>query len=166
MSASGEFLPFALPDIGEEEINEVVATLRSGWVTTGPKTKQFEAQFADFIGEGVEAIVRLEQRSGFATAQAQVTRYLSDPVWAPLPDLLARRLASLDPSRQIAFLTRAAAMAPHTYFISMLLDQMQGRTAVTSILFYPGAREGENQLRFMNLPSRDALGTYRVKIYG
>ena len=48
----------------------------------------------------------------------------------------------------------------------MLLDQMQGRTAVTSILFYPGAREGENQLRFMNLPSRDALGTYRVKIYG
>ena len=37
-----KFLPFALPDIGEEEINEVVATLRSGWVTTGPKTKQFE----------------------------------------------------------------------------------------------------------------------------
>lgn len=50
------FLPFALPDIGEEEISEVVDALRSGWVTTGPKTKQFETLFADFVGGGVEAI--------------------------------------------------------------------------------------------------------------
>jgi dTDP-4-amino-4,6-dideoxygalactose transaminase len=50
------FLPFALPDIGEDEINEVVNSLRSGWLTTGPKTKQFEADFAAFIGEGAEAI--------------------------------------------------------------------------------------------------------------
>lgn len=128
--------------------------------------------FADLLwealeeAEGVDTIIRLEQRSGFAAAQTQVTKYLSDPVWAPLPDLLASKLAPLDPYRHIAFLTRTAAMAPHIYFMSMLLDQMKGRTEVTSILFYPGAREGENQLRFMNLPSRDALGTYRVKIYG
>ena len=32
-----EFLPFALPSIGEEEIAEVIDTLRSGWITTGPK---------------------------------------------------------------------------------------------------------------------------------
>jgi dTDP-4-amino-4,6-dideoxygalactose transaminase len=51
-----EFLPFALPEIGDEEIKEVVDTLRSGWVTTGPKTKQFEKQFEEFIGEGVCAI--------------------------------------------------------------------------------------------------------------
>jgi dTDP-4-amino-4,6-dideoxygalactose transaminase len=51
-----EFLPFALPDIGEEEIAEVVASLRSGWVTTGPKTKQFESDFAEFLGGGLEAI--------------------------------------------------------------------------------------------------------------
>ncbi|RKZ38749.1 MAG: UDP-4-amino-4,6-dideoxy-N-acetyl-beta-L-altrosamine transaminase [Gammaproteobacteria bacterium] len=44
------FLPFALPCIGEEEINEVVDTLRSGWLTTGPKTKRFEEDFAKFIG--------------------------------------------------------------------------------------------------------------------
>lgn len=50
------FLPFALPDIGEDEISEVVNSLRSGWLTTGPKTKQFEADFAAFIGEGAEAI--------------------------------------------------------------------------------------------------------------
>ncbi|MFM6928230.1 MAG: DegT/DnrJ/EryC1/StrS family aminotransferase [Bdellovibrio sp.] len=51
-----EFLPFALPDIGEEEIQEVVTALRSGWVTTGPKTKQFEADFSAYIGGGVESI--------------------------------------------------------------------------------------------------------------
>ncbi|MBB4846208.1 dTDP-4-amino-4,6-dideoxygalactose transaminase [Paucibacter oligotrophus] len=45
------FLPFALPEIGEDEINEVVDTLRSGWVTTGPKAKRFEADFAAFLNE-------------------------------------------------------------------------------------------------------------------
>jgi dTDP-4-amino-4,6-dideoxygalactose transaminase len=39
------FLPFALPEIGEEEIQEVVHCLRSGWLTTGPKTRQFETDF-------------------------------------------------------------------------------------------------------------------------
>jgi dTDP-4-amino-4,6-dideoxygalactose transaminase len=51
-----DFLPFALPDIGEEEINEVVDSLRSGWLTTGPKTKQFEQNFAQFLGGNIEAI--------------------------------------------------------------------------------------------------------------
>jgi dTDP-4-amino-4,6-dideoxygalactose transaminase len=45
-----EFLPFAPPLIGEEEIAEVVDTLRSGWITTGPKTRQFEAAFAARLG--------------------------------------------------------------------------------------------------------------------
>lgn len=45
------FLPFALPEIGEEEIAEVVDTLRSGWVTTGPKARRFEQAFAEFLGE-------------------------------------------------------------------------------------------------------------------
>ncbi|UXH77646.1 DegT/DnrJ/EryC1/StrS family aminotransferase [Roseateles amylovorans] len=45
------FLPFALPEIGEEEIAEVVDTLRSGWVTTGPKAKRFEQAFANYLGE-------------------------------------------------------------------------------------------------------------------
>ncbi len=45
------FLPFALPEIGEEEIAEVVDTLRSGWVTTGPKAKRFEDDFTAFLGD-------------------------------------------------------------------------------------------------------------------
>lgn len=51
-----EFLPFALPEIGEEEIAEVVLALRSGWLTTGLKAKQFESDFADYLGGGLEAI--------------------------------------------------------------------------------------------------------------
>jgi len=45
-----EFLPFSPPCIGEEEIAEVVDSLRSQWITTGPKTKRFESEFREFIG--------------------------------------------------------------------------------------------------------------------
>ncbi len=44
------FLPFARPSLGEEEIREVVETLRSGWITTGPKTERFAAEFLDYVG--------------------------------------------------------------------------------------------------------------------
>lgn len=44
------FLPFSRPTIGEEEINEVVATLKSGWMTTGPKVQQLEQMFQDYTG--------------------------------------------------------------------------------------------------------------------
>ena len=50
------FLPFALPDIGEEDIAEVVDSLRSGWITTGPKTKRFEQQFVEYLGGGLHAV--------------------------------------------------------------------------------------------------------------
>jgi dTDP-4-amino-4,6-dideoxygalactose transaminase len=45
-----EFLPFSRPDIGEEEISEVVDSLRSGWITTGPKVKRFEEGFRTYVG--------------------------------------------------------------------------------------------------------------------
>ena len=44
------FLPYCLPLIGEEEIAEVADSLRSGWVTTGPKVKRFEQDFAAYVG--------------------------------------------------------------------------------------------------------------------
>ena len=43
-------IPFSPPDINEEDINEVVNALRSGWITTGPRTKEFERQIAQFCG--------------------------------------------------------------------------------------------------------------------
>lgn len=97
------FLPFALPDIGEEEIAEVVDAIRSGWLTTGPKTKRFEEQFAAFVGPGCEAIAVNSATAGLHlaleaagigpgdevitttytfTATAEVIRYLgADPVF-------------------------------------------------------------------------------------
>lgn len=46
----GLSVPFHVPSIGEEEINEVVATLRSGWLTSGPRTAQFEREFRAYVG--------------------------------------------------------------------------------------------------------------------
>jgi dTDP-4-amino-4,6-dideoxygalactose transaminase len=101
--SESSFLPFALPEIGEEEIAEVVAAMRSGWVTTGPKAKQFESDFADFLGGGLEAIAVNSATAGLHlgleamgvglgdevittthtfTATAEVIRYLgADPVF-------------------------------------------------------------------------------------
>src|SRR5207244_9892454 len=47
---SKEFLPCHLPDIGAAEIESVVETLRSGWLTTGPKVRQLEEDFARYVG--------------------------------------------------------------------------------------------------------------------
>ena len=44
------FLPFSPPLLGEEEIEEVVDTLRSDWITTGPKVRRFEEEFAEYVG--------------------------------------------------------------------------------------------------------------------
>lgn len=116
--------------------------------------------------EGFEAVVALEKDRGYVEAQQQVTTYLSSKVWVPLWDLLADRLAPINPDNSVVFLTRVAAMSPGIFHMSMLLDKMHGRTKVPTILFYPGSIEGTTGLRFMDLKDRDALGNYRVKIYG
>ena len=57
MQSSQPFIPFARPDTGEEEIEAVARVLRSGWLSTGPETRAFEQEFADFLGgEGLHAI--------------------------------------------------------------------------------------------------------------
>ena len=116
--------------------------------------------------EGIEAVIELEKGQDFLAAQGQLTTYLSDRDWRPLDDLLKERLQSLNQSRDVVFLMRAAAMAPGIYHMSKLLDQMQGKTSLTTVLFYPGTIEGTTGLRFMALKDCDAWGNYRVKIYG
>ncbi len=116
--------------------------------------------------EGLEDLIALEKMRGFEVAQEQVTTYLSDPGWRPLPDLLQERLDGLDEDQEVAFLVRAAAMGPQIYHMSRLLDEMQGKTRVPTVLFYPGTLEGTNGLKFMGLGDREAMGNYRVKIYG
>ncbi|HYD60701.1 MAG TPA: DegT/DnrJ/EryC1/StrS family aminotransferase [Noviherbaspirillum sp.] len=105
------FLPYALPEIGVEEINAVNECLRSGWITTGPKTKDFEAQFAQYLGTDAEAVAVNSATAGLHlalealgivpgdevivptltfTATAEVVRYLgAEPVLVDVePDTL------------------------------------------------------------------------------
>jgi len=55
-SPTPQFMPFALPEIGEEEIASVVECMRSNWLTSGPRVREFEKKFTDFIGADVEAV--------------------------------------------------------------------------------------------------------------
>ena len=41
-------VPFSPPDMSELEVNEVCEAIRSGWITTGPRTKEFERKIADY----------------------------------------------------------------------------------------------------------------------
>ena len=116
--------------------------------------------------EGLAAVIALEKERGYLEAQQQVTTYLSSKVWVPLWELLSERLASVNPENSVVFLSRVAAMSPGIFHMSMLLDKMHGKTKVPTVLFYPGSIEGTTGLRFMDLKDRDALGNYRVKIYG
>ena len=49
-STATTFVPFSLSNVGHDEIEEVVATLESGWLTTGPRVRRFEAEFAAYVG--------------------------------------------------------------------------------------------------------------------
>jgi Domain of unknown function (DUF1788) len=115
--------------------------------------------------EGLDAVVQLERERGFESAEEQVTTYLSDSDWLPLPQILAERMKPLDSQKHIVFLMRAGSMAPGIYQMSKLLDEMQGRTLVPTILFYPGTVEGDSGLRFMGRQDRAASSSYRVKVY-
>ncbi len=77
-----EFLPFALPSIGEEEIAEVVDTLRSGWITTGPKVKRFESDFSAYT-DASHAVAVNSCTAGLHTALAALGIGPGDEVILP-----------------------------------------------------------------------------------
>ncbi|MBX3601715.1 MAG: DegT/DnrJ/EryC1/StrS family aminotransferase [Rubrivivax sp.] len=133
--ASPPFLPFALPEIGDDEIAEVVDTLRSGWVTTGPKARRFEADFAAFLGDpGLHCVAVNSATAGLHlalealgiapgdevittthtfTATAEVVRYLGADV--KLVDVDPATL-NIDPAAVEAAITpRTKALIPVHY---------------------------------------------------
>jgi dTDP-4-amino-4,6-dideoxygalactose transaminase len=123
-----------MPDIGEEEIAEVVDSLRSGWLTTGPKSKRFEDEFAEFLGGGVHAVAVNSATAGLHlavealgiqsgdevivpthtfTATAEVVRYMgAEPVFVDIePDSYC-----LDPGAvEAAITSRTRAIIPVHY---------------------------------------------------
>jgi dTDP-4-amino-4,6-dideoxygalactose transaminase len=133
-TAALPFLPFALPDIGEEEIAAVVDCLRSGWVTTGPTARRFEAAFRDYLGADLHAISVNSATAGLHlaleslgvkpgdeiivptltfTATAEVVRYLgAQPVLVDVDPLTL----NMDPQAVAAAITpRTRAIVPVHY---------------------------------------------------
>jgi len=102
LTSADDFLPFALPDVGEAEIEAVAEVMRSGWLTTGPQAAAFEHEFADALGGDVQTVAVNSATAGLHlalealgvgpgdevivptwtfTATAEVVRYLgADPV--------------------------------------------------------------------------------------
>ena len=61
-------IPFSIPDIDETDILAVIDVLKSGWITSGPKVKEFESNFQEFIGLDVNAIAVNSATSGLHLA--------------------------------------------------------------------------------------------------
>jgi len=116
--------------------------------------------------DSLENLFKDEKEFGFLKVQDIIYTYLTDEDFTPLPGLLAAELARLDPEKEIAFINRAGCLAPSIFPISQLMDHMQGKTKVPSVLFYPGCREeGYAGLRFMCMENRATIGSYRVNVY-
>ncbi|HTH08134.1 MAG TPA: DegT/DnrJ/EryC1/StrS aminotransferase family protein [Acidovorax sp.] len=77
------FLPFARPDITDAEITAVTEALRSGWVTTGPATRQFEQNFVDYLGGGLQAVAVNSATAGLHLALEALGIGPGDEVIAP-----------------------------------------------------------------------------------
>jgi dTDP-4-amino-4,6-dideoxygalactose transaminase len=133
------YLPFAKPEIGEEEIAEVIATLRSGWLTTGPKAKKFEADFCDFVGAkhamavnsataglhlaleaiGVGAGDEVITTTYTFTATAEVVRYLgADPVFVDVEPATL----NLDPAKIESAITERTKAIIVVHFAGLACD--------------------------------------------
>ena len=132
---AAEFLPYALPEIGDEEIAEVIDALKSGWITTGPKARRFEQDFSAFLGdEGLHSIAVNSATAGLHlaleglgigpgdevittthtfTATAEVVRYLGADV--KLVDIDPATM-NIDPAAIEAAITpRTRALMPVHY---------------------------------------------------
>ncbi len=107
MSGDRDFLPFHRPNIGDEEVNAVSRCLKSGWLTTGPETAEFEKEFAQYLGceyalavnSGTAALHLALEACGIGagdrvittpytfTASAEVIRYLgADPLFVDIDE--------------------------------------------------------------------------------
>ena len=80
---SATFLPFARPDIGDAEIAAVTEAMRSGWVTTGPATRQFEQNLVDYLGGGLQGVAVNSATAGLHLALEALGIGPGDEVIAP-----------------------------------------------------------------------------------
>lgn len=135
-----KFLPFSFPEIGQEEIDEVVDSLKSGWITTGPKAKKFEQDFAEYLGGNVETIAINSATAGLHlaleaigigpgdevivptytfTTTAEVVRYLgADPIFVDSCD----DTLNMDPAKFEAAITNKTKAVIPVHFAGLACD--------------------------------------------
>jgi hypothetical protein len=102
-----------------------------------------------------------EREHGVETIVETVHSVLSE--YSPLVDLVAARMPeNPDPLRDVVFILRTGALFP-MYRTFSLLEQLNGRVYVPTVLFYPGDLDGAAGLRFMGV--LDAEHNYRPKIF-
>jgi UDP-4-amino-4-deoxy-L-arabinose-oxoglutarate aminotransferase len=142
-------LPFAKPDIGEEEIRAVTEALRSGWVTSGRKVREFEASFGDFLGGTVECVAVNSATAGLHlaleaigvaegddvllpaytfTATAEVVRYLgAHPRFVDIDEATL----NIDPEKLEAAITPRTRAVIVVHFAGLACDMDSIRSIVT-----------------------------------
>ena len=76
-------IPFFQPSIGPREIEAATAVFQSGWLTTGPKCREFEEKFAEFLGGGVETIAVNSATAGLHLAGEACSIGPGDAVLVP-----------------------------------------------------------------------------------
>ena len=77
------FIPFAVPDVTDDEANAAAAAVRSGWLTTGAQAASFEREFADFIGGEVRAVAINSATAGLHLALEGLGIACGDEVIVP-----------------------------------------------------------------------------------
>ena len=130
------FIPFSTPEIDDSEINEVIDTLRSGWLTTGPKVKKFESDFQDFIGSGVEAVSVNSATAGLHLALEALGVGEGDEVILPSLTFTATAEVVSYLNADIKFLD----VDPHTLNINIdhIRSAVTSRTKVIIVVHYAG----------------------------
>lgn len=123
------FLPFHIPWIDGGEIHEVVDSLRSGWLTTGPKVKEFEEQFAEYVGARHAVAVN----SGTAALHLALEEWGTRPENMAGVDLLPDRIAEARRLCPEAVNLRCGS-ATKLEFPDATFDLVLQSTVLTSIL--------------------------------
>lgn len=143
-----DFIPFARPDVGEDEALAVADAVRSGWLTSGPLMREFEHEFAGFLGGEVEAVAVNSATAGLHlalealgigpgdevilptwtfTATAEVIRYLGAlPVLVDIePDTL-----NISPAAVAAAITEHTRAVMPVHFAGLAADLAGIRRAI------------------------------------
>lgn len=161
-------MPYALfqyDPADEFELRKQVTLLETRLTQKGKRV--FRISLAECLDEAMksqnplDAWFTAEREQGVETVVETVHAVLAE--YAPLVELVVKRMPpDLEAARDVVFILRTGALFP-AYRTFSLLEQLKGRVAAPTILFYPGTRDGAAGLRFMGVLEPEH--NYRPKIF-